>query len=346
MLPSIRNIVLTPSIEKRVNNIVRKYSGKIAIPKPVNCFQQSDGTVPCVVDDICGSIKDSYGNIVGLQATTANKPIIRGKIKNNLTYSNTFSHTDWVKTNITELSNVLTTTAVTNVHILINVSSIPTGTKTVQIDVKPITTSYVSLAIWSSALSGLSNNYFGDAYVRGVQFNLATKTIVNLPSYFIASIREVDNGFIRISVTYSAGFTSGAQLRLYFRETAAAVTSHSYLGTGEQVEVRNGQNTFELGESDIITTTSSAASSSYGPYWLDFDATDVLAIGSLSAYTSATVITSIKNTGQTTLTGQDISAGYNWNSTLSNGLILLPTTPSSNELAIMQKYMNKLAGVV
>ena len=65
----------------------------------------------------------------------------------------------------------------------------------------------------------------------------------------------------------------------------------------------------------------------------------------LSEYTSATVIKSTKNTGQTTLTAQNISAGYSWNSKLASGLILLPTTPNSGDLAIMQRYMNQLAGV-
>lgn len=188
MMPAVRHVVLNPSLETRVKNLLRRSGGSLYVPSPTNCFQGSAGTTPCTVDSPVGYLRDLTGTNHATQVTAGLKPILRGKVKNYLLNSATLS-----------TQNVTSSAVAYTLHF--------TGTGTV-------------------TLSG-------------------TSTAGPL-----------------------AGTGASDRVSLTFTPTAGTLTlTVSGSVTNAQLELGATAN-------EYIPTTSAAASSSYGPYWLDFDGVD------------------------------------------------------------------------
>lgn len=92
LIPAVRQILFGQSLEKKVQAIVRRNGIAMYVPIPgVTCFQDSACTIPAVVDDPVGGLKDYLGLYPATQATSGYRPILRGKVKNWLLNSATLS---------------------------------------------------------------------------------------------------------------------------------------------------------------------------------------------------------------------------------------------------------------
>lgn len=288
------------------------------VPTPgITCFQDSACAIPAASDDPVGGMKDYLGLYPATQATSGYRPILRGKVKNYAKYSSDVSNALWQKI----------------------VGASATDSETISC---PTTNNSGLLSEFTaSGITGLApfiGTFCVSFEIKGtlsaVRFYVdqADSVISSAPNSVITLTSTYTKYSFSINVT-----TAGTVWRNYF---------FNQTGTAGTFSVKNFQ--IEIGSiaNPVIPTTSAAASSSYGQYWLDFDGVnDVLSISGLSAFTSAAVIKSVKNTGYSIQTEQDISAGYSFNTALSNALMLAKSTPSSSELAVIKKYFDRLAGV-
>jgi hypothetical protein len=320
--PNLRQVVLAPSLENQVKAILRRSGGSFYLPSPSTCFTDSAGTTPCAVDDPVGKLLDLIGTNHATQGTAGFKPILRGKVKNLLTYSQDFSNAAWVKTNGTTVKS----TGVAD----------PFGTNN-------------ATTINSPAINALLRHAIGQQAGVTVTFSVWLRAASNVSW----AIQDSSNAFV-LRTSKAINITTQWQR---FSHTVTVTSSTDFIGLGglvvgsfpsptSDIDIYGAQ--LEIGSTanEYIPTTTAPKSSSYGPYWADPDATDdALTISNLSTFTSATVIISQQGVGQTTLTGQNISAGYSYNQARSNGLMLIPGTVSDSDLAKLQKYMNRLAGV-
>lgn len=104
-------------------------------------------------------------------------------------------------------------------------------------------------------------------------------------------------------------------------------------------------NSIGLPDYSIVQTTSAPASSASGAYHWVHDATDVLSTTFPAGYESTTIINA-STAGQTTLTAQNIVGAYNIGpSTDTYGRFVFRTGLTASELAIMQQFANRLAGL-
>lgn len=306
MTPTVRRILLSQSLEKKVQAIVRRNGIAMYVPIPgVTCFQDSACTIPAAVDDPVGGLKDYLGLYPATQATSGYRPILRGKIKNLLTYSNDLTNSSW---------NKGTNMSASDYQTLVNSDASATR-RTIQ----PF------------------------SFVSGVTYTF---------SFDVTLISGNGGGLIGLDINgsnYQGISASAVKTRFSTTRTAASSVIGNveiYLPAQSTWRVENMQLEVGVVANPYIPTTSAPSSSSYGPYWLDFDGVDdVLSIQGLSAFTSAAVIKSVKNTGYSIQTAQDISAGYSFNTKFSNALMLAKSTPSSSELAVIKKYFDRLAGV-
>lgn len=306
LIPAVRQILFSQSLEKKVQAIVRRNGIAMYVPIPgVTCFQDSALTTKANVDDPVSGLKDYLGLYPATQTTSGYRPILRGKVKNFLTYSSDLTNSSWNKgTNI----------SASDYRTLVNSDASATR-RTIQ------------------------------------QFSFVSGVIYTF-SFDVTLISGNGNGGIGLDINGSnnQGITASAtKTRFSITRTAASSVIGNveiYLPAQSTWRVENMQLEVGVVANPYIPTTSAPASSSYGPYWLDFDGVDdVLSIQGLSAFTSAAVIKSVKNTGYSIQTEQDISAGYSFNTKFSNALMLAKNTPSSSELAVIKKYFDRLAGV-
>jgi hypothetical protein len=91
MTPTVKRIILNPSLEVQVKAILRRSGGSLYLPSPSTCFTDSSGTTPCAVDDPVGKLLDLIGTNHATQGTAGYKPILRGKVKNWLVNTATLS---------------------------------------------------------------------------------------------------------------------------------------------------------------------------------------------------------------------------------------------------------------
>lgn len=92
MTPTVRRILLSQSLEKKAQSIVRRNGIAMYVPIPgVTCFQDSACTIPAAVDDPVGGLKDYLGLYPATQSTSGYRPILRGKVKNWLLNSASLS---------------------------------------------------------------------------------------------------------------------------------------------------------------------------------------------------------------------------------------------------------------
>jgi len=345
LIPAVRQILFGQSLEKKVQAIVRRNGIAMYVPIPgVTCFQDSACTIPAVVDDPVGGLKDYLGLYPATQATSGYRPILRGKVKNLLKYSNDFSNAIWqLQNGITQSfgfsdpdggNEATKLTASTGTYRpTIKVNSNNTG---IILTIKQIQSIYIKKITASTC----QIHWFESGVNTGIVVDLNNGVITGgafgdaLPEKY--SIITLSNGWYRVS--FSITPSTANSLNIMYDGTPAAGSDLFYIYKA-QLEVGSVANPY-------VPTTSAPASSSYGPYWPDFDGVDdVLSISGLSAFTSAAVIKSVKNTGYSIQTEQDISAGYSFNTKFSNALMLAKSTPSSSELAVIKKYFDKLAGI-
>jgi hypothetical protein len=332
-------ILFNRTLEQQVKSILLRSGGSLYIPSPATCFTDSAGTIPCNVDDPVGYLKDLIGTNNATQATAGFKPILRGKGKNYNIQSNNPAHASWsIKSNVTVSGGTVTinSTAGVSHYVRQGLGSVFSGI--------PCTLS--AIVETTSRYLFLSQNNGGATVSSGIFFDLQTGTVTRATSGYSGYVVNLGNNqyLLVASLTglatafFDIGFHGGTNTNTSLANANANGTD-SFTLIDSQTEIGTIANT-------IVTTTTAPKSSSYGPYWADPDATDdALTISNLSAFTSATVIISQKGVGQTTLTGQNISAGYSYNQARSNGLMLIPGTVSDSDLAKLQKYMNRLAGV-
>lgn len=275
---AIQQVLFTRPLEKEVPDIVKKYGGSLYIPSPANCFQDSAGTTPCTVDSPVGYLKDLVGTNHATQGTAGYKPILRGKVKNLFQYSEDLSHSSWTKSGVT-VSSVITSSPSNNTsyklvedsttathRVFNNVTIVSGAIYTASFYVKNINRQFIQANLTSLSTNlrvvfDISNGIVSDANAGGT-------------SPISSSISSITNGWYRCSVTFTATASGSVSLPIGGNSSSTG-NGQSYTGSSSDAFYLWGVQ-LELGSTanPYIPTTSAAASSSYGPYWLDFDGTD------------------------------------------------------------------------
>ena len=275
-------------------------------------YLDSAGTTAATVDNPVGLVVDS-GGINAIQATTANKPILRRGAVNKLTYSNDFGNAAWTKTASTiPTANTLLASAGAGSHnVLQSISFGILGVNTVSIEFKAGTNTKASIGLWANETGW---NVGGvDSFTRGCLVDLSAGTILGTDAGITSRITAMGDGWYRVSITNTTAFTSatGIQARYYVAPNTATLTSHtSFTAAGtESILIRYAQSEQGSTVSTYIPTTTAPASSSTGNYWWQFDSTDLLTATFPAGYESATIINTAE-TGQVTYTGQNIVGNY------------------------------------
>ena len=271
------------------------------------------------VDNV--SVKEVTG-IHAIQATTANKPILRRGAVNLLLYSEDFSNAIWT------VSGAAVKTA--------NYAASPTGTLTAcRVQLPTNSTDELRQAYGETA--GGNVIYTAAIYIKS---NTGSNQTIRLKN----THGGVKDNFLEVTAT-----TSWQRVNLTVTNGVAAGTSqilgvvNATDGVEKDILIANAMlNTGTL--ADYIPTTTAAASSATGNYHWVHDSTDVLTATFPAGYESATTINA-STAGQITLTAQNIVGAYNIGpSTDTYGRFVFKTITAS-ELAIMQQFANRLAGL-
>jgi hypothetical protein len=304
--PNLRQVVLAPSLEQQVRAILKKSGGSLYLPSPSTCFTDSAGTIPCTVDDPVGFLMDTgQGGLSNLGPEL----VTNGDFSNGATgWTLQYSSTIAVVTGEMQLT---------------------VGTSQIQGRFRQ------QLSTVIGKTYRISGTYRSGQNGKNVSLKVSNNS--NLDSAYLNS--TVNN--TTSNLNYSGYFTATATTTYIGGHIDTATQGNTAYFDNISVQELPGNHATQATTADkpILRQTS-------GRYWMDMaDGTDKLTVLGLSGYTASTLIHSVLGTGQTTLENQDISAGYNWTQDNSAGLIICRTAPSPRDLALMQRYMNKLAGV-
>jgi hypothetical protein len=219
------------------------------------------------------SVKEVTG-IHALQATTANKPLLRKGAVNLLTYSEQFDNAAWGKSNVSVVGNVLTRTLTTANQGVIteNVPAQPTGTIMTFVARASFGTSGVYLY--------LRNLVIDDTLLGGMAvFNLQTGSVVFAGSAITARIVSAGNGQYDCSITGTKVGATGAN------RVDIGLTTSAIGGVGgninDYINIFRAQLETGSTASTYVATTTAPASNLVGNYAWQFDGTDSLALGSV-----------------------------------------------------------------
>jgi len=341
------------SLAGAVIAILRKYGTDAHLYLPgigvINGFTagnylDSAGTTLATVDNPVGLVLDGNGTIDALQATTANKPILRKGAVNLLTYSEQFDNAYWNKINTTVTPNVI---------------NAPNGSLTADKLVESSTNTthgfYQIAPVFSAGVTYTASIY-AKAGERtwlwltgandgnlGAWFNLATGEVgtrqyLNLG----ATITPEGDGWYRCSITF-APIKASPYIGAYI--TLADVSMAAYLGDGVSGLYIIGAMANTGALADYVQTTTAPASNLVGGYHWVSDSTDLLTATYPAGYESATIVNALA-AGQQTLTAQNIVGAYSIGPSVDTyGRMVFRTGLTASELAIIQQYANRLAGV-
>ncbi len=340
------------SLSQQVYSILQKYGTDAHVYLPgigvingltAGNYLDSAGTTAATVDNPVGLVVDS-GGINAIQATTANKPILRRGAVNLLTYSEQFDNAAWVKQGVLPFGSGSTANAIAAPNGTLTADKIVESSTTgvhrldqvIAVSAIPYTTSVYAKAGGSSWLQ------LRDATsTAGVWFNINTGVIGAVASGSSGTIKSVGDGWYRCTATRTAIAGSNT----YSIALANADNSNSYTGDGTSgIYIWGAQ--LETGSvaTDYISTTTAAASSATGNYHWVHDSTDVLTATFPAGYEAATTINA-STAGQATLTAQNIVGAYNIGPSIDTYGRFIFKTIEASELAIVQSYCNRLAGV-
>lgn len=344
------------SLSQQVYSILQKYGTDAHVYLPgigvingltAGNYLDSAGTTAATVDNPVGLVVDS-GGINAIQATTANKPILRRGAVNLLTYSEQFDNAAWSKSNATVTANAvnapdgtltadkLIESAAASRHEITRsaITGIVAGTS--------VTFSIMARAEERSAIVIFfgTGEMVDNAYAI---FDLSSGT-VHHSAGGVAAITIEANGFYRVSLKGVAALTTATPfVGLLNALSTSRLNSYTGDGTsglyvwGAQLETGSTASTY-------IPTTTAAASSPSGNYHWVHDSTDVLTATFPAGYESATTINA-STAGQSTLTAQNIVGAYNIGPSIDTYGRFVFKTITASELAIVQSYCNRLAGV-
>jgi len=200
------------------------------------CQFQPQSTFSGAIDNI--SVKEITGNHA-TQATAGFRPILRGAVKNLVAWSEDLTNAAWGKAAITVAGSVVTAT--NPLHALYQVFTVVPG----------ITYTYQ----FKSKRGSMSNQKYSVYNVTGAV------DIIPATSYY-SQLNSVTDTVVSVTFTAPAGCTSVQIYPLRDSEVVGDCTI-----TENQVEIGSVANPY-------VPTTTAPASSSYGPYWLDFDGVD------------------------------------------------------------------------
>lgn len=342
------------SLQQQVAAILQKYGTDAHVYLPgigvingltAGNYLDSAGTTAATVDNPVGLVVDS-GGINAIQATTANKPILRRGAVNLLLQSETFQIT-WALTGSSILVNQIASpdgnttaeflledgTAAGN-HRVSQVNSVTSGTTyTLSCFFKKGTRQFIQLFFPTADFGANAYaNFDVNLGVVGTKGSAATSSIVSYP-----------NGWYRCIVSAPATATNANSLSLIQIVTSgSAVRSETYNGDGTSgIYVWGAQLETGSTASTYIPTTTAAASSATGNYHWVHDSTDVLTATFPAGYEAATVI-STSSTGQNTKEAVNVVGDYKLAGALvSNDLI---TNAADREFSSDTGYWNKNAG--
>ncbi len=343
------------SLAAQVLSILRKYGTDAHVYLPgigvingltAGNYLDSAGTTAATVDNPVGLVVDS-GGINAIQATTANKPILRRGAVNLLTYSEQFDNAAWTKTALSVSQNAVSApdgattadklieAAATTVH---EISQSRTSVAGVS-----YTLSVFAKAAERSAIQLLFGNTQTTPASFYVNFDLSAG-VIGTGTAGYGTISSQGNGWYKCSVTVVA---SGTTLVPYLQisNSASAPRNATYTGDGTSGIYIFGAMLNPGALADYAPTTTAPASSPSGNYHWMFDSTDVLTATFPAGYESATVVDA-RSTGQVTLTAQNIVGAYNIGPSIDTyGRFVFRTALTASELATVQTYCNRLAGV-
>ena len=257
------------------------------------------------------SVKAVTG-IHALQATTANKPILRRGAVNLLTYSEQFDNAAWQKSNVTAVQNN---------------AIAPNGTLTAA-----TLTANANSAYCRQTLAGITGITVNSS------FWLRRKTGIGSVFAYVGS------GALTQVLSLTSDWTQ------FNTPPAIGGASTNLFGilfgiSGDEVEIWHPQLETGSTASTYIPTTTAAASSATGNYHWVHDSTDVLTATFPAGYESATTINA-STAGQSTLTAQNIVGAYNIGPSIDTyGRFVFRTGLTASELAIIQSFANRLAGL-
>ena len=285
------------------------------------------------------SVKEVTG-IHATQATTANKPFLRKGAVNLLTYSEQFDNAAWIKIGTTVSQNAITAPDGTNTAdkiIEVAGSSSPRVANTTVVSLVPYTISLYAKAAERTQIRIVADGSAG----KSAYFDLSNGVVVSAGASATASIALAINGFYRCVLTYTPSATGTG----FYIATAEAGNT---IGSGDNTKgVYLWGAQLETGStaSAYAPTTTAAASSPTGNYHWVHDSTDLLTATYPAGYESATIVNALA-AGQQTLTAQNIVGAYSIGPSVDTyGRFIFKAGCTASELAIVQQYCNRLAGV-
>lgn len=314
----------------------------------IGYFAPKNGTILCFIKAITGTLielvpngtqtgyvsKISAREITGIHAsqnTTADKPVLRRGAVNYVRYSGDFSNGAWTKAGIsvsseegpTGLIDATRVTVEESATFIAQSSIIARNTVMTAICVLKVTGNNVVIPFL------LRNNTTSTSFAFGY-FNCATGNITG--TGWTSANLVSNNSWRVVTYTRSSGITVGDSLVIYAGATGnssnigdyyilhrAAVFAGAY--TAAQIQALGG----------IPLTTTAPASTTFGAYKWDFDATDRLALTLPAGYESATIIDATSE-GPVTLLEQDVTGAYGIVGGLTNSGELVTNGDFSNGL--------------
>ena len=285
------------------------------------------------------SVKQVTG-IHATQSTTANKPALRRGLYNLLTYSNDLSNAAWVSSNITTIAGVLKPNANSTVHVVENNwCTISGGVATTAAVVSA--NGYTKVGIRESKTTGYWSVFDLNLGVVVSQYVSTTNVdIVGIGGGKYLITQTVSGATLQGCAVHviDDGYVSGSPNNYSFSgDTVSGVAVHAvgvFKGTLTAAQI--------LKKGGIPLTTSVAASNPVaGPYFWDTTGGKSLGMTFDASWTSATIIDAAQ-TGQSTLTAQNIVGAYSI-STNTSGRIFINGSLSAADLATLQSFANMIA---
>ena len=290
----------------------------------VEVSRTASSTLVASFDNI--SIREVTG-IHAQQPTTSAKPILRRGAVNLLTYSGDFSNAVWVKGNVNPGSIVTGPTGLQNARQMQFIYS------------SPITRLYQDTGVTSAN---------GTKYTFAVWLRSAVNVNINVgversgPADGESVVAQITPSWQLVTFSHSGVFSGASAVRAVVFSYDVAFNASLEVGplalfqgtyTAAQIQALGG----------IPTTLTAPVSTALGAYWWDTSGSKSLVATFPAGNESVTVINATP-TGQVTTTDQNVVGAYSIN-TNTNGRIIVNGVLTASELALLQRFANRLAGL-
>ena len=272
------------SLRSAVKSILKQYRGSLYVPSPATCFQDSAGTTPCTVDSPVGKLLDSVGTNHATQSTAGFKPILRGAVKNYIYNS---SMVGAVGGSPGTLPTGWSLGTAPGIAYQVVATGYDAGNGVNYVDI-----AFSGTATGTGSCSIVFNAANTTAASAGMVFTTAVLAKLIAGSYpasnpvYLNIIERQAGGTLNATWTNDFRSTTQTALTKVSLTVTVGTASTAYIHTGIRMDLTSGVSVnftiriaspqLELGSvsSTYVPTTSAPASSSYGPYWLDFDGVD------------------------------------------------------------------------